>query len=84
MMPLLGGAMTACTYHFFYNSPSLDALVALQVLLAFLRCCLSVGWVYHRVRKFISRRHSVQCHTVSSLHLQCCPLILMECDCYIT
>ena len=32
MMPLLGGAMAACTYHFFYNSPSLDSLVALQVL----------------------------------------------------
>ena len=32
MMPLLGGAMAACTYHFFYNSPTLDALVALQVL----------------------------------------------------
>lgn len=31
MMPLFGGALTACTYHFFYNSPSLDALVALQV-----------------------------------------------------
>ncbi len=33
MMPLFGGALTACTYHFFYNSPSLDALVALQVRL---------------------------------------------------
>jgi hypothetical protein len=33
MMPLLGGALAACTYHFFYNSPELDALVALQALL---------------------------------------------------
>jgi len=31
MMPLFGGALAACTYHFFYNSPTLDALVALQV-----------------------------------------------------
>ena len=31
MVPLLGGAFSACTYHFFYNSPQLDALVALQV-----------------------------------------------------
>lgn len=32
MMPLLGGALSACTYHFFYNSPDLDFLVVLQVI----------------------------------------------------
>lgn len=32
MLPLLGGAMAACTYHFFYNPPELDFLVAVQVL----------------------------------------------------
>jgi hypothetical protein len=31
MMPLLGGALSACTYHFFYNPPELDNLVVLQV-----------------------------------------------------
>ena len=31
MLPLLGGAMSACTYHFFYNPAELDILVALQV-----------------------------------------------------
>jgi Protein of unknown function (DUF2499) len=31
MMPLLAGAMCACTHHFFYNDPKLDSLVALQV-----------------------------------------------------
>ena len=31
MLPLLGGAMAACTYHLFYNPPELDILVALQV-----------------------------------------------------
>ncbi|KAK9832506.1 hypothetical protein WJX81_003045 [Elliptochloris bilobata] len=36
MMPLFGGALAACIYHFFYNSPSLDALVALQAGLTFL------------------------------------------------
>ncbi|XP_066390574.1 uncharacterized protein [Miscanthus floridulus] len=30
MIPLLGGAMCACTWHFFYNSESLEVLVALQ------------------------------------------------------
>ena len=31
MMPLLAGALCACTHHFFYNDPKLDSLVALQV-----------------------------------------------------
>ena len=30
MTPLLGGALCACTFHFFYNSPALAPLVALQ------------------------------------------------------
>uniref|UniRef100_A0A453LCW8 Ycf49-like protein n=3 Tax=Aegilops tauschii TaxID=37682 RepID=A0A453LCW8_AEGTS len=30
MVPLLGGAMCACTWHFFYNSESLEILVAIQ------------------------------------------------------
>ncbi|KAI3822160.1 hypothetical protein L1987_09742 [Smallanthus sonchifolius] len=30
MVPLLGGAFCACTWHFFYNSESLEVLVALQ------------------------------------------------------
>ncbi|KAF5182636.1 Ycf49-like protein [Thalictrum thalictroides] len=30
MVPLLGGAFCACTWHFFYNSESLSVLVALQ------------------------------------------------------
>lgn len=29
-VPLLGGALCACTFHFFYNSPTLAPLVALQ------------------------------------------------------
>ncbi|KAL3688068.1 hypothetical protein R1sor_014377 [Riccia sorocarpa] len=33
MVPLLGGAMCACTWHFFYNSPSLEVLVVLQASL---------------------------------------------------
>nr|BAD46676.1 hypothetical protein [Oryza sativa Japonica Group] len=33
MVPLLGGAMCACTWHFFYNSESLEVLVALQGVL---------------------------------------------------
>ncbi|ONK64480.1 uncharacterized protein A4U43_C07F26510 [Asparagus officinalis] len=30
MVPLLGGALCACTWHFFYNSESLEVLVAMQ------------------------------------------------------
>ncbi|KAJ0025746.1 hypothetical protein Pint_07072 [Pistacia integerrima] len=33
MVPLLGGAFCACTWHFFYNSESLEVLVALQATL---------------------------------------------------
>ncbi|XP_073132956.1 uncharacterized protein [Henckelia pumila] len=33
MVPLLGGAFCACTWHFFYNSESLEILVALQAAL---------------------------------------------------
>ncbi|XP_023005556.1 uncharacterized protein LOC111498507 [Cucurbita maxima] len=33
MVPLLGGAFCACTWHFFYNSESLEVLVALQAIL---------------------------------------------------
>ena len=30
MLPSFGGALAACTWHFFYNSPDLYFLVALQ------------------------------------------------------
>ncbi|KAL3499466.1 hypothetical protein ACH5RR_038559 [Cinchona calisaya] len=33
MVPLLGGAFCACTWHFFYNAESLEILVALQAAL---------------------------------------------------
>eukprot|EP00257_Ricinus_communis_P022237 XP_015581910.1 uncharacterized protein LOC8272456 isoform X2 [Ricinus communis] len=33
MVPLLGGAFCACTWHFFYNAESLEVLVALQAAL---------------------------------------------------
>ncbi|CAN8289306.1 unnamed protein product [Cochlearia groenlandica] len=32
-VPLLGGAVSACTWHFFYNDESLEVLVALQAAL---------------------------------------------------
>ncbi|KAJ8443805.1 hypothetical protein Cgig2_017286 [Carnegiea gigantea] len=32
-VPALGGAMCACTWHFFYNAESLEVLVALQAAL---------------------------------------------------
>ena len=31
MIPSLGSAMAACTWHFFYNSPDLEFLVVVQV-----------------------------------------------------
>lgn len=39
MVPSLGGAMCACTWHFFYNSPSLEILVALQGALTVIGNC---------------------------------------------
>lgn len=39
MMPCLGSAMAACTWHFFYNSPDLDFLVALQAFLTVFGNC---------------------------------------------
>ncbi|KAF9602834.1 hypothetical protein IFM89_031694 [Coptis chinensis] len=33
LVPLLGGAFCACTWHFFYNAESLSVLVALQAAL---------------------------------------------------
>lgn len=33
MVPLLGGAMCACTWHFFYNAQSLEILVVFQAAL---------------------------------------------------
>lgn len=33
MVPLLGGALCACTWHFFYNAESLEILVAIQAAL---------------------------------------------------
>ncbi|GMH32714.1 hypothetical protein BSKO_00548 [Bryopsis sp. KO-2023] len=35
MVPLFAGALTACTWHFFYNSPDLEFLVAMQAFLTF-------------------------------------------------
>ncbi|CAI5465508.1 unnamed protein product [Closterium sp. Yama58-4] len=39
MVPLLMGAMCACTWHFFYNSPQLEVLVVLQSLMTLLGNC---------------------------------------------
>ena len=48
MLPLLGGAMSACTYHFFYNSPDLDFLVALQAFLTVLGNA-TCAWAAYRI-----------------------------------
>jgi hypothetical protein len=39
MLPALGSAMCACTWHFFYNAPELDGLVALQAALTVVGNC---------------------------------------------
>ncbi|KAF4366564.1 hypothetical protein CsatB_004008 [Cannabis sativa] len=49
MVPLLGGAFCACTWHFFYNSESLEVLVALQAALTVLgnaTMCLAAFRIY--------------------------------------
>ncbi|KAM1143306.1 hypothetical protein ACFX2B_031843 [Malus domestica] len=49
MVPLLGGALCACTWHFFYNSESLEVLVALQAALTVIgnaTMCIAVYRIY--------------------------------------
>lgn len=49
MVPLLGGAFCACTWHFFYNSESLEVLVALQGALTFIgnaTMCIAAYRIY--------------------------------------
>ncbi|GAA0154921.1 hypothetical protein LIER_37995 [Lithospermum erythrorhizon] len=49
MVPLLGGALCACTWHFFYNSESLEVLVALQAALTVIgnaTMCLAAYRIY--------------------------------------
>ncbi|VFQ87603.1 unnamed protein product [Cuscuta campestris] len=49
MVPLLGGALCACTWHFFYNSESLEVLVALQAALTLIgnaTMCIAAFRIY--------------------------------------
>ncbi|KAK6947675.1 hypothetical protein RJ641_001148 [Dillenia turbinata] len=53
MVPLLGGAFCACTWHFFYNSESLEVLVALQAALTVLgnaTMCFAAFRIYKSVQ----------------------------------
>ena len=36
MIPLFMGALTACTYHFFYNAPEVEFLVPIQAALTWI------------------------------------------------
>ncbi|KAL9668215.1 hypothetical protein QQ045_002591 [Rhodiola kirilowii] len=50
MVPLLGGALCACTWHFFYNAESLEVLVALQAALTVLgniTMCIAAFRIYN-------------------------------------
>ncbi|GBF92852.1 ycf49 [Raphidocelis subcapitata] len=49
MLPALGSAMSACTWHFFYNSPDLDFMVAMQAALTVIgnaTCWLAAYRIY--------------------------------------
>ncbi|XAR70390.1 hypothetical protein NMG60_11027233 [Bertholletia excelsa] len=49
MVPLLAGALCACTWHFFYNSEDLEVLVALQAALTVMgnaTMCLAAYRIY--------------------------------------
>ncbi|PRW56088.1 ycf49 isoform X1 [Chlorella sorokiniana] len=48
MLPCLGSAMCACTWHFFYNSPELQFLVALQAFLTVVGNC-TCWWAAYRI-----------------------------------
>ncbi|KAK7309020.1 hypothetical protein RJT34_05427 [Clitoria ternatea] len=54
MVPLLAGALCACTWHFFYNSESLEVLVALQAALTVLgnaTMCIAAYRIYKSSRE---------------------------------
>ncbi|KAI4315327.1 hypothetical protein L6164_028150 [Bauhinia variegata] len=54
MVPLLGGALCACTWHFFYNSESLEVLVALQAALTVMgnaTMCIAAYRIYKSSRE---------------------------------
>ncbi|CAK8539421.1 unnamed protein product [Lathyrus sativus] len=54
MVPLLGGAFCACTWHFFYNSDSLEVLVALQAALTVIgnfTMCIAAYRIYKSSRE---------------------------------
>lgn len=48
MMPLLGGAFAACTYHFFYNAEEVQFLVVLQASLTVIGNA-TMGWAAYRI-----------------------------------
>jgi hypothetical protein len=48
MLPLLAGALCACTWHFFYNAPSLEGIVALQGFFTVLGNC-TLWWAAFRI-----------------------------------
>ncbi|KAJ7944826.1 Ycf49-like protein [Quillaja saponaria] len=54
MVPLLGGALCACTWHFFYNSEALEVLVALQAALTVIgnaTMCIAAFRIYKSVQE---------------------------------
>ncbi|KAG2430528.1 hypothetical protein HXX76_010051 [Chlamydomonas incerta] len=48
MVPSLGSAMAACTWHFFYNSPDLEFLVVVQSALTVIGNC-TCWWAAYRI-----------------------------------
>ncbi len=50
MLPLHTSGLCACTYHMFYNAPSLNILVALQAALTFFGNC-TMCWAAYRIFK---------------------------------
>ncbi|CAH8315415.1 unnamed protein product [Eruca vesicaria subsp. sativa] len=54
MVPLLGGALCACTWHFFYNAESLEVLVALQgalTVIGNITLCIAAFRIYKSTSK---------------------------------
>ncbi|PHU08561.1 Ycf49-like protein [Capsicum chinense] len=54
MVPLLGGALCACTWHFFYNAESLEVVVALQAALTVIgnaTMCFAAFRIYRSSQK---------------------------------
>lgn len=59
MMPLLAGALAACTYHFFYNAPEVEFMVVIQAALTVIGNA-TIGYAAYRIYRHVQREGAVE------------------------